>query len=109
MNRNEYTEDFPTKESLKGSRNIKRLEDQKEKNHLKRIAENGAHYPYGAYPVDANGRFDDEDPVYYKRIYRGRRSNGIKKDCHKAFRRTDIVSRSKGILKRTTEFWYELI
>jgi hypothetical protein len=109
MDRNDLWEDFPTKESIKGSRSKGRFLKRKQKNHLKSLYKNASGYPCGAYPVDSNGRFDDENTVYYKRTYRGRRSKSIKKDCHRKFRRTNIISRSKGILKRTTEFWWEYI
>ena len=98
--------EFPTKEEM-GSLRKKRERMRKNYFRMKRLCENTDSFVGGANYADQDGNYvERKDAVYMKRWYRGSRSRWIKKLCNREFRRKGIVSSSRAIQHKMTEYWW---
>ena len=122
----EEGDDSMGRNSYQNPRKLNRYErNKKYKNKLKRIAENGAHYPAGAY-YETDKDISDWDPLsqnyhawirenakYIKRYYRANHAPGysgfLKKQASKKFRRYRGKLANGCAYKKTFDYWWELI
>lgn len=109
MDAEKMLEDFPTKADVHGSSIRKRNSQKKEFFRRKRLIHTHGYPRGGVIPVGKDGKWTDDKPVYLKRYYRRHVSKSIKRDCHRKFRRTKIMSRlPRSAHKKMTEYWWEL-
>ena len=83
------------------TRDERRRRTNRKKKHWKQLA-SYSWWCSGAYETtDYKGR------PFIKRYWRGQRSKWIKKKCNKRFRRTQEVSRQRGVYRKYSEFWWD--
>ena len=80
-------------------RALKRSKQRNYKHHLKQIADISG--------CPAGATFDD-DRNCVMRTYKGKYATWVKRVCNRKFRRTNIVSRSRCIQRKYTEYWWEI-
>ena len=106
---NEINDRFPKKSEAKGTLTRKRRAREIAKRNMRRMEPQI--YGSGYYPVGADGRYDDESPVYMKRMWRTQESKHIKQNCNRKLRRSNKLKNivaNRGEYKKLTEFWWEL-
>jgi NAD+--asparagine ADP-ribosyltransferase len=105
MYEEELDVDFPTKEELGSLRN-KRERLRKNYFRLKRLADNSAGYDVCSYR-NADGEWcEREDAIRMKRYYKSRDWKYLKHQCNRKFRRTKLVTSSRGAQHKMTELWW---
>ena len=82
----------------------KRNRDKEYKKKLVRLWKDSGSF-CGAYPVDEKGKFDDENPVRYKRLYTTKRAKWIKQYCNKKVRRGKNIPSKGGYRKYSGFAW----
>ena len=83
----------------------RRRQNKNYKKHLKFLSDTIGGYNCSAYYYDYSWKDKTRKP-YYKRLYRGKRSKYIKKDCNRRIRRNKEVLLQRGMKNRYTEFWW---
>ena len=100
--------DFPKKSNF-GKRALRRKRTSHYKNRLARKA----NFASVGYERTKEHKWADEgdEVAYIERKWRGQRSKHIKRTCNRLFRHSArlrmLVTGCKGILHKTTEFWWE--
>ena len=99
------------KNSSNKKRRNKRERDKKHKEHLKRLEKISRDYPSPVYHTDeiyVRGYGYIENPkLYYKRLYRGKRSKYLKKQSHKKIRRYTGELHNGWQCHKLYDFWWE--
>lgn len=87
----------------------RRKSDKKHLNHLKDLWDTLRNaYPTPAWPCGKDREYNDDNPEYYKREYRGRRSKQIKKQCNEKLRNSDGEQLFRhGEYKKHSDFWWD--
>ena len=97
--------EFPTKEEM-GSLKNKRERLRKNYFRLKRLADNSARCDVCSYR-NADGEWcKREDAIRMKRYYKSRDWKYLKHQCNRKFRRTKLVTSSRGAQHKMTELWW---
>ena len=72
------------------------------RNRLEFLAEKSGYYPSGAYKVEKDGK------EFYRRYYRGKRSQYLKRLSAKKNRRHLGRSQQRGYYRKVFDYWWEL-
>ena len=83
----------------------RRLVARRHKKHLEFLSDRLGYFPSGACKVERDGK------VFYRRYYRPRFSQYLKKQSAKKFRRIDLEITSpnqRNLCRKVYDFWWEL-